>query len=202
MNRRSKLTAVIAPLTLAVLALGGYTYTRAHAAPTYRLANGIEVTPTINSQDETAQLLEIKSWDFDITQPDASKPLYTSFVLYNKGKFVKTMNGGTGRFPNPSGPPEKGPVTTHISLALLPLGSFISDARELKYKMTKGASSISGSMTNPIFKGKNISSEMQVVPANNVILLLSTDRANPYIYSSMSDNDTILALSIAETPPR
>ncbi len=205
MLRAWKTAAVAAPLTLAALALGGYAYTRAHTAPTYRLANGIEVTPTVNPQDEMAQLLEIKSWDFDITQPDASKPLYISFALYGNGKFIKTINGGTARFPTPSSPPKKGPVTTHISLALLPLGAFISDARELKYRMTIdriSGSGISSDMPNPVFKGSGISSGVEAVPADNTVLLLSTNRTKSYVSGKMSDNDTNLALSLAETPPR
>ncbi len=202
MHYRTKLTAIMAPLTLAALALGGYAYTRAHAAPTYRLANGIKVTPTVNPQDETAQLLEVKRWDFDITQPDASKPLYISFALYGSGKFIKTISGGTARFPHPTGTPEKGPITTHISLALLPLGGSVYAAHELKYKLTVGGSGISSSMPNPIFTGKNLISDAQVIPNDNAVMLLSSNLANSTISEKMDNNDTNLALSIAETPPR
>ena len=211
MLRHWKTTAITAPLTLAALALGGYAYTRfqavvplgTHAAPSYHLANGIEVTPTVNPQDETAQLLEIKSWDFDITQPDASKPFYISFALYGNAKFVKTINGGTARFPDPSGTPKKEPITTHVSLAFLPLGGSIYDAHELKYRMTieTGGSGISGSMPNPVFKGKNLISDAQVASNDNAIMLLSTNRTSSTVSGKMACNNTNLALRITQIPP-
>ena len=202
MQHRWKLIAIATPLTLTAFALGSYAYTRAHAAPTYRLANGVEVTPTIKPLDETAKLLEVRSWDFDIMQPDASQPLYVSFALYGNRKFIKTINGGSGLFPDAASRTKHGSARTHVTFSCLPLGDSEFDAKELKYVLTLAGSNISGKMPNPILKGNSLASQMQVVPADNVILLLSTSHTKSYTSGNMTDNDTNLALCITKAPPR
>jgi len=201
MNRRLKLTAIIAPLTLAALALGGYAYTRAHAAPTYRLANGIEVTPTVNPQDETAQLLEVKSWDFDITQPDAGKPLYVSIALYKKGKFVKIIGGGIGVGPAVLKPLPKGPLHSQESVSFAPIGGTFFTAPKLKYLITIKGNGTPETMPTPALKGNSHTEGMQVIPEDNAVLILSTNQTLPYCSSVLSENQTTLAVKFSETPP-
>lgn len=201
MHRHWKCIALIAPLTLAALALGGYAYSRAHAAPTYRLASGIEVTPSAAEPDDTAQLLEIKRWDFDVVQPNASKPLYIYLTLSQSGQPVKTLMGGfaTG-FPAGS-VPANGNQRSHITLSLAPIGDTFFNARQLKYFLKAKGGSESGTLPNPVFKGHGLINDIQAVPADNAVLLLSTTHTKSYLSGVMADNDTNLALSFSSTPP-
>ena len=57
-------------LVLAVVVLGLYAYPRAHSSPTYRLANGIKVTPLEVQPDDVAKVLDVKIWEFDASMPN------------------------------------------------------------------------------------------------------------------------------------
>lgn len=201
MRRLWKLTALIAPVTLAALALGGYAYTRAPTAPTYRLANGIEVTPSVAEPDETARLLEVKRWTFDVVQPNAGKPLYVSLALYKKGKFVKTIGGGLGVGPAVLRPLPKGPLRSQETVSFAPVGGTLSTAPQLKYLITIKGNGTPETMPNPALNGNSHTEGMQVIPQDNAVLILSANRTLPYCSGVLSENQTTLAVKFSETPP-
>ena len=86
MIRSWKSASVGMTVILAVAVLSLYAYTRAHAAPTYRLANGIEVTPETIQPNDVAKVLGIKTWKFDVSLPDTRQGLQLTLNLCQSGK--------------------------------------------------------------------------------------------------------------------
>ncbi len=95
MIRNRKFVPIAMSLALAAVALGLYAYNRTHAAPTYTLANGVEVTPVEVQPDDVSKVLDIKIWKFDVVQTDASKPLCLGLSLCRNGSVIKTLAGAS-----------------------------------------------------------------------------------------------------------
>ena len=70
MVRNWKFASAGMSLVLADVVLGLYAYSRAHSSPTYRLANGIKVTPLKVQPDDAAKVLDVKIRKFDVSMPD------------------------------------------------------------------------------------------------------------------------------------
>lgn len=202
MVRNWKLASAGTSLFLAVTALALYAFTRTPNAPTFQFANGIQVTPIEVKPDDMAQLLEIRTWKFDVVQPDASKPLYLSLSLCREGKFSKTIMGGLGIGPEVGSHHAHGVLRSHVTLSLAPVGDTFFGARQLKYLLRTEGAGTSGTMSNPIFKGHGEVAETQAASDDNMIFLMSTNKIKPSVNSVMASNDTTLALSLSGTPPR
>lgn len=198
---RKVLLSVIAAGAVAGLAFFGWS-AKAKDDATFHLANGIQVTPVEVQPDDTAQLLEVRTWKFDIVQPDASKPLYLSLNLCHEGKFARTLIGGLGSGPPIAGSISHRPALSHIAVSIAPIGDTLFGSRQLKYLLRTDGAGTSGTMPNPIFRGNGEAADVQASPADNSVFLTSTNQHKPYVSSLMASNDTILALRVSNTPPR
>jgi hypothetical protein len=201
MIRNRKFVPIALSLALAAVALGLYVYTRAHAAPTYTLANGVEVTPITVQPDDASKLLEMKFWKLDVVQTDASKPLFFNLSLCRNGKLTKSLTYTYGL-----GPSSRKPSRVHnhipVTVGLVPVGDTFFGAKQLKYSLSTALVDTSGVIPNVFFKTRGFVSDTQapyVSREGNLVFLLSANKNNPTTSDPMR-NDTTLALSI-ETPP-
>ncbi len=195
------LLALLGAGSVTALAFFGWS-AKAKDDATFHLANGLQVTPVEVKPDDTAQLLEIRTWKFDVVQPDASKPLYLSLSLCREGKFFKTVMGGLETEPEVGSHHAHGVLHSHVTISLAPVGDTFFGARQLKYLLRTDGAGTSGTMSNPIFKGHGEVAETQAAPEDNMVFLMSTNRTKPFVNSMMASNDTTLALSLSNTPPR
>jgi len=200
MIRNRKSVSIAISLALAAVALGLYAYTLAHAAPTYTLANGVEVTPVEVQPDDVSEVLDIKIWKFDVVQTDASKPLYLGLSLCRNGSVIKTLVGGFDLEPAMNRGQPRPSKRSHVMIGLAPIGTTIAGAKQFKYTLSTDGASLSGTMPNILLDGHGYISDAQVSRDSNVIFLLSTNKTKSSITGDAAMNDTALALSISQTP--
>ena len=192
MVRHWKFVSVGTSLALVVLALGLYAYTRAHAAPTYRLANGIEVTPIEVKPDDMAQLLDVKMWKFDVYLPNPKEGDSLVLNLYQHGKRVKSLAGGwIGPSRNPS-------PHLLVTVGFVPIGGASSKAHGIKWMLHQDGGGMSGVFVNPFQHSKGVGWSTQVAAADNLIYLMSGTDSN-VTHGDARENDTTIALSLSNS---
>jgi len=198
MRRLWKLTAILAPITLAALALGGYIYTRAHAAPTYRLANGIEITPVEAPNNELAEILDVKTFQFNVSFPRSNQTYNFGFHTLQNGKdvLVSALSGVRTSNGNQQG---------QITVTLAPLGSDIRTSDRLKYRVTYSHSGATGGTSSDLqnpFKGCQIISDARPVTVrNNALYLMAGSKNGTISPPGASRNEITLLLRVDAVTP-
>jgi len=132
MIRHWKSATVGTPLLLAALALGGYAYTRAHAAPTYHLANGVDVAVAEVPPDDTARVLDIHVWKLDVLMPNDRQMCSVTIDQCGRQQAPKGLGGGG------FAPFQRGDRLLHMTLDLAPLGGDMGRAQQIKYRLDCG----------------------------------------------------------------
>lgn len=194
MIRNWKSASVVTTLALAMVVLSLYAYTRAHAAPTYRLANGIEVTPIEVQPDDMAQLLGVKIWKFDVYLPHPEKGESLVLNLYQHGKCVKALAGGG------FGPSRDPSHHSLVTVAVAPIGADFSKANQAKWMIRQNGGAASGVFVNPFQNSQGLGWNTQVVEADSVIYLM--DGINSGVsHGDARENDTAIALTITPEKP-
>ena len=196
MIRGQKLATIGLPLVLATIALGVYTYKRAHSTPAYTLANGVEVTPIEVQPDDVGKLLETKIWKFDVVWPRHQGHFRAGISLYQDGKFAKALVGGLGMGSRIDSQPSQ------ITVGLVPMGGTIFEAKQLRYSLsTGGSTSEVGTIPNPFLHAHGYTEDMQVVRAQNLVILVSGNLKKTWISTPASMNETAIVLELTEGIP-
>ena len=176
-------------LALAAVALGGYAYTRAHAEPTYRFANGVEVTPLEVQTDDTRTLLDAKIWKFDVNLPDTNKLYNYTLDLCSHGKIVAPL-GGLG-----VGPYHESPHHTELTVGVVPTDTTFGHAPQVKYNIKASSGGTSGTFANPFRKCIGYSDTPQFSRGNDFIYLMSGSGRGA-VYGLAEEDDTSLVLRV------
>lgn len=185
-----KKTSVGTSLVLAAFALGGYAYTRAHAAPIYHLADGVKVTPIEVPPDDVADLLDVRVYKFNVVLPKSDRIYYFMLKPYQHGMIVGHEGSGMGVQSN------KDNLTGPITIALAPVGSDFYKSDMVKYRMAYGTGIGSGTFKNP-FKGCNgISYSKSGSESAGLIYLIGGSRGGP-LHFDPAENDIALALGVS-----
>jgi hypothetical protein len=161
---------------------------------TFRLANGVEVTPieVKPDTDEALTLLDAKIWKFDVVLPDRTKSYYYQITAYKHGKATGTI-GGLETGPAPG---ESNPSSSVVTVAMMPLGGGNFDAAsQVKYTIRVYGAGSEGVFANPIKGCHTYSTESQTSPADSLIYLMNGNESN-ISHGEVRLNDVTLALSI------
>jgi len=194
MIRNRKFVPIAMSLALAAVALGLFAYTRAHAAPTYTLANGVEVTPMEVQPDDVGKVLGIKVWKFDVSLPDARQGIQLTLNLCQGGKIIHSV-GGAGFVPM------KGQRQRRylLTLALAPDDGDFSRGKRIKYFLESQSGSTSGNFTNPLQGSNGLGyGPDDISTAENSIYLIGGGKVGTF---PVSFDDTALALTITPEKP-
>lgn len=195
MLRPWKTAAVAAPLTLATLAFGSYAYTRAHAAPTYRLGNGIEVTPLTVPTDDVADVLGIKAYKFDVVLPDRAEGLQLTINSCRPGTIVRSV-GGVGFRPMHG---DKSKVPMHLTLILAPDDQDFSRGSKVKYLLKSSGGFASGKFSNPLLGSVGVGySPDDVSKSQNSVYLIGGGKTGG---TPVQYDDVSLALTLTPLKP-
>ncbi len=188
------LLAVLGAGSVIALASFGWSV-KAKDDTTFHLANGIQVTPIEVKPDDTAQLLDVKLWKFDVYLPHPEKGTSLVLNLYQHGKCVKALaGGGFGPSPHPS-------HHTLVTIGVAPIGEDFSKARQVKWMIQQSGGAASGVFVNPFQASQGLGWNAQVVEADNLIYLM--DGTNSSVtHGDARENDTTIALSLSNVPPR
>jgi len=196
MTRNWKSASVGTSLALAAAAASLYSYARLHAAPTYHLANGVEVTPIEVQSDDVSRLLDAKIWKFDVVWPHRKGHFRVGISQYQDGKLAKTLLGGYGM-----GQPN-GIEHSQITVGLAPMAGTIYGASEIKYMLSTGGSAGgTGTINNPFIHSHGYTQDAQVVPSQNLAVLMSGNLKKTWVSSPAALNETAIALEFTEDIP-
>ncbi len=192
MLRVWKTAALVAPLTLA---LGGYAYTCTHAAPTYRLANDIQITPVEVPPDNTADVLGIKTYKFDVMMPSAAQGLALTVNSCRAGKIIQSVGGGG--FRPMHGETQKSPL--HLTRIMAPDDQDFSRGAKVKYLLKSTGVSVSGKFPNPLQGSKGIGYEPDgISEEQNSIYLIGGGKTGG---TPVKYDDVSLALTLTPLKP-
>ena len=155
---------------------------------TFHLANGVEVTPVEVKRDDVAQLIDAKLWKFDVVCPAKANTI-TGISFGQNGKPYKEVVGGFGE----SSATE--PMHFQCTIGLMPIGGTFYDAKELKYSISYGeAGANTGTIPNPLIRSHGYTQDAEVIPAQNHVLLMSSNLKKTWISGRPSFNEVALAL--------
>ena len=177
-------------LVLAVIALVGYAYTRANAPPTYHLANGVDVTPINVQSDDTAEVLNVKVWKFDVVTPYPNRDYIFGVILYRNGKQVESL-GGTGSSSSVNGQRYKGRKTLFIGM--VPVDGDFWQAHQIraKYMIEEEGGYSSNTFVNPFSPGMALRDYPQSYGPNS-ICLMHGDKGNDNYGKPINDTAIVL----------
>lgn len=195
MVRNWKSVSVGTSLALAAVALGLYAHQRAHAVPTYHLAGGIDVTPVEVQADDTAQVLSVKVWKFDVVVPDPERGYIFPVSLYRNGKRVQSL-GGIGSS-STSGHWSSKHRTLFIGM--VPVDGDFWQAHQIRAKyMIEGQNSSSNTFINPFSLGMGLADRSQSFDGGKSICLMYGSRG--YDDHGKPLDDTALVLTAEALP--
>ena len=169
---------------------------------TVHFANGIDVTPIEVHPNDVAQLLDVTIWKFKMVRPDAATPLFLSVGLYQNGKFAKTLTGGIGYGPWVGQETVHRSEQSQITFSVVPVGNTLFGAKQLRYRLATEGGVATGTIANPILGGHGCTLEAQFSAPDNLVYLMSTNKAKSYLSGDPEMNDTALVLSFSTKPPQ
>ncbi len=191
-----------AKLLLGVLAAGSVTglaffgwSVKAKDDATVHFANGVQVTPVeVKQEDELAQLLEFKTWEFDVTCP-ANAESFVALSLAQNGGTPKVIAGGFGVASS-----TVAPTHFHCTVSFVPIAGGFFEAKQLKYCITTGIIHSTGTMPNPFVHAHGTTQDAEEMPVQNSVILMSGNLKKSYVAGLASQNEVALNLQFEVVP--